>query len=161
MVLVRGGEPRFVRLLQQGGADFTDALVDSLDVPWDDAEELKRRVGVSPVGEEGEVVEGFEDEDARARTILDRQADRFIDEVRGSVNFFLSQNDEPALSRIIVSGNGARLPHLANRLGSVLGAKIEPARVIEGLNTGKLSEAEIAAMQPVIPVPVGLALWEG
>ena len=158
VVLVRGGEPRFVRLLQQGGADFTTALVDALDLTWDDAEELKRQVGVTPVGETAP--SGDDDED-RARAILDRQADRFIDEVRGSVNFYLSQNDEPALSRIIVSGNGARLPHLANRLGSVLGAKIEPARVIEGLNTGKLSEAEIAAMQPVIPIPVGLALWEG
>ncbi|MEE9183918.1 MAG: type IV pilus assembly protein PilM [Acidimicrobiia bacterium] len=158
VVLVRGGEPRFVRLLQQGGADFTTALVDALDLTWDDAEELKRQVGVTPVGEDAP--SGDDDED-RARAILDRQADRFIDEVRDSVNFYLSQNDEPALSRIIVSGNGARLPHLANRLGSVLGAKIEPARVIEGLNTGKLSEAEIAAMQPVIPIPVGLALWEG
>lgn len=161
VVLVRGGEPRFVRLLQQGGSDFTEALVESLDLVWDDAEELKRRVGVSPVGEEGISADSDSEEEVRARSILDRQADRFIDEVRGSVNFYLSQNDEPELGRVIVSGNGARLPHLANRLGSVLGAKIEPARVIEGLNTGKLSEAEIAAMQPVIPVPVGLALWEG
>lgn len=161
VVLVRGGEPRFVRLLQQGGADFTGALVEDLDLTWDDAEELKRRIGVSPVGEDTPSVGGDDTEDERALAILDRQADRFIDEVRGSVNFFLSQNDEPELSRIIVSGNGARLPHLANRLGSVLGAKIEPARVIESLNTGKLSDAEIAAMQPVIPIPVGLALWEG
>ena len=170
VVLVRAGEPRFVRLLQMGGEDFTTALVDGLDLTRAEAEDLKRQVGVTPVGgtvaPAGDPSLPVADEhasplEAQAQVILDRQAERFIDEVRGSVNFYLTQADEPELSRIIVSGNGARLPHLANRLGDVLGARIEPARVIEGLNTGKLSEAEIAAMQPVIPVPVGLALWEG
>ncbi len=169
VVLVRAGEPRFVRLLQMGGEDFTSSLVEGLDLTWDEAEELKRQVGVTPVGgvvaAAGDPSIPVEEEhasplEAEAQVILDRQADRFIDEVRGSVNFYLSQGEEPDLARIIVSGNGARLPHLANRLGDVLGARIEPARVIEGLNTGKLSEAEISAMQPVIPVPVGLALWE-
>jgi type IV pilus assembly protein PilM len=169
VVLVRAGEPRFVRLLQMGGEDFTDALVDGLDLTWEEAEDLKRQVGVTPVGggvaAAGDPSVPVEEErasplEARAQVILDRQAERFIDEVRGSVNFYLGQADDPGLSRIIVSGNGARLPHLANRLGAVLGARIEPARVIEGLNTGRLSEAEVSAMQPVIPVPVGLALWE-
>jgi len=169
VVLVRAGEPRFVRLLQMGGEDFTSALVDALDITWDEAEELKSQVGVTPVGgilaDAGDPAIPVEEEhasplEAQAQAILDRQADRFIDEVRGSVNFFLGQGEEPELGRIIVSGNGARLPHLANRLGDVLGARIEPARVIEGLNTGKLSEAEISAMQPVIPIPVGLALWD-
>lgn len=169
VVLVRAGEPRFVRLLQMGGEDFTSALVDGLDLTWEEAEDLKRQVGVTPVGgivaAAGDPSIPVEEElasplEAQAQVILDRQAERFIDEVRGSVNFYLGQSDDAGLSRIIVSGNGARLPHLANRLGDVLGARIEPARVIEGLNTGKLSDAEIAAMQPVIPVPVGLALWE-
>lgn len=170
VVLVRAGEPRFVRLLQMGGEDFTSALVDGLDVTWDEAEELKRQVGVTPVGgvvaAAGDPSIPVEEEhisplETQAQVILDRQAERFIEEVRGSVNFYLGQSDDPELSRIIVSGNGARLPHLANRLGDALGARIEPARVIEGLNTGKLSDSEISAMQPVIPVPVGLALWEG
>jgi Tfp pilus assembly PilM family ATPase len=153
-----------------GGEDFTSALVDGLDVTWEEAEELKRQVGVTPVGgavaAAGDPAIPVEEEhisplESKAQVILDRQAERFIEEVRGSVNFYLGQSEDPDLSRIIVSGNGARLPHLANRLGDALGARIEPARVIEGLNTGKLSEAEISAMQPVIPVPVGLALWEG
>ncbi len=169
VLLVRAGEPRFVRLLQQGGEDFTAALVDGLDVTWEEAEDLKRQVGLTPVGGEAAAITPTADDgdasvsalEDRARTILDAQAERFIDEVRGSVNFYLGQSDDAELSRIIVSGNGARLPHLANRLGDTLGARIEPARVIEGLNTGKLSEAEISAMQPVIPIPVGLALWGG
>lgn len=169
VVLVRAGEPRFVRLLQMGGEDFTSALVDGLDLTWEEAEDLKRQVGVTPVGGNlapaGDPSIPVEEEHAsplasQAQVILDRQAEKFIDEVRGSVNFFLGQGEEAELGRIIVSGNGARLPHLANRLGDVLDARIEPARVIEGLNTGKLSEAEISAMQPVIPVPVGLALWD-
>lgn len=158
VILVQAGEPRFIRLLLQGGEDFTSALVDGLDMTWEEAEALKMETGVTPVADDLTVAS---DNPSKAREVLDRQAERFIDEVRGSVNFYLSQESDVELTRIIVSGNGARLPHLANRLGATLGASVEPARVIQGLNTGKLSEAEISAMQPVIPVPVGLALWEG
>jgi type IV pilus assembly protein PilM len=155
VILVRGNLPRFVRLIQRGGQDFTDALVEEMEVDEFDAEQLKRRAGVTPVG--GDVVSG--DEDEKAREILTIQADRFIEDIRGSVNFYLTQSGETALTRVIVAGNGARLPHLANRLGDALGAPIEPARVLDGISTGKLSEEEIAAMQPVLPIPVGLALW--
>ena len=62
-----------------------------------------------------------------------------------------------------VAGNGARLPHLVNRLGRSLNVEVSPIRMLDGdrLTVGKvgLSEAELAQAQPVLPVPVGLALW--
>ena len=62
-----------------------------------------------------------------------------------------------------VAGNGARLPHLANRLGRSLNVEVAPIRMLDGdrIKVGKvgLSETELAQAQPVLPVPVGLALW--
>jgi hypothetical protein len=61
----------------------------------------------------------------------------------------------------VVSGNGARLPHLANRLGRSLGVRVEPARVLDRVTVGRtgLTESQLLALQPVLPAAVGLALW--
>jgi type IV pilus assembly protein PilM len=158
VVLVDGQVPRFVRIIQTGGETFTKALVDGLGVDAPDAEALKRRIGVSVEDQELPVADD-ESQDETAQRLLTVEASRFIEEIRGSVNFYLSQADGGTLARVIVAGNGARLPHLANRLGRTLDASVEPARVLSSLSTGKLSDEEVAPLQPVLPVPVGLALW--
>ncbi len=157
VVLVRGGVIRFVRLLPRGGGDFTSALVDGLGIDRDEAAELKRRVGVQP---EGSPPEAGTDDDA-ARRILTRQADTFIEEIRGSVNYHLTQSGDEALDRLVVAGNGARLPHLANRLGRALGTPVQPAKILDLVDVGRvqLTPEELDAAQPVLPVAVGLALW--
>ncbi len=157
VVLVRGGVIRFVRLLPRGGVDFTSALVDGLGIDRDDADELKRRVGVQP---EGSPPEAGTDDDA-ARRILTRQADTFIEEIRGSVNYHLTQSGDEELHRLVVAGNGARLPHLANRLGRALGTSVQPAKILDLVDVGRvqLTPEQLDSAQPVLPVAVGLALW--
>ncbi len=109
---------------------------------------------------DGETEPGDEQEEA-ARRLLTAEADSLIDEIRGSVNFYLGQSGEPALERIVVAGNGARLPHLAARLGRDLDTPIEAAKVLERVDVGRvhLTEAELLDAQPVLPTSVGLALW--
>ncbi len=156
IVIVRGGISRFVRILPIGGDQFTEALSSGLAMSREDAEELKRRVGVSPEG----FPEG-DDEEATARRILTRSADSLIEEIRGSVNYYLTQAGEQALERLVVSGNGARLPHLANRVGKSLNAQVEPVRVLDHISVGRvqMTESQLLELQPVLPAAVGLALW--
>ncbi len=157
VVLVRGGVIRFVRLLPRGGADFSAALADGLGIDAEQAEEMKRRIGVQP---EGSPPEAGTDEDA-ARRILTRQADSFIEEIRGSVNYHLTQSGDAAIDRLVVAGNGARLPHLANRLGRALNTAVQPAKILELVDVGRvqLTPEQLDAAQPVLPAAVGLALW--
>lgn len=158
VVLVSGLTPRFVRIIQTGGSAFTETLVEGLNLEFEAAEQLKRRIGIS-VDDDPSAASGDETEDEVAQSLLTAEAGRFIEEIRGSVNFFLSQGDGGSVSKVIVAGNGARLPHLANRLGRALDAPVEPARVLTHLSTGKLSDEVVSPLQPVLPVPVGLALW--
>jgi len=157
VVVVRGTTVEFVRLLARGGEDFTGILVDRLGWSRIVAEERKREIGVVPEGTP-EVGEG---EEALARTALTSEADELIGEVVESVRFHLREAGEESLERLIVAGNGARLPHLANRLGSALGVPIRPARILEHIDVGRvhLSEEELLEAQPVLPTAVGLALW--
>jgi len=156
VVIVRGGITRFVRLLPIGGEQFTDALSSGLALSREDAEELKRRVGVAADG----FPEG-DDEEATARRILTRSADNLVEEIRGSVNYYLTQAGLGELQRLVVCGNGARLPHLANRVGAALDTRVEPVRVLDHVGVGriKMTEIQLLEYQPVLPASVGLALW--
>lgn len=158
VAVVKGGTVRFLRIVSLAGEDFTRAVAEGMGVDAEQAEQVKRRVGVAaegkPPGGEG---------DDQARMLLTRTADALIDELRGSIDYYVSQATDGGIGRIYVAGNGARLPHLANRIGRSLGVEIAPIRMLDGdrLTIGKvgLSEAELAQAQPVLPVPVGLALW--
>ncbi len=156
VAIVRSGITRFVRIIPTGGAQFTEMLMTGMSLGREDAEELKRQVGVAPQG----TPDGEGNEDI-ARRILTRGADALIDEIRGSVNYYLTQAGEHSLERLVVSGNAARLPHLANRVGRSLNTRVEPVRVLEHIRVGRLqmTEAELLALQPVLPAAVGLGLW--
>lgn len=156
IAVVRGGITRFVRILPTGGDVFTAGLARDLEIGREEAEDLKRRAGVAPSG-----VPEDDDEESRARRSLTRIADELIEEIRGSVNYYLTQAGETALDRLVVAGNGARLPHLANRVARALGTRVEPVRVLDHVNVGRvqMTESQLLALQPVLPAAVGLALW--
>ncbi len=162
VVIGRGGVAEFVRLLPRGGDDFTEVLVKGAGLPWDHAEERKREVGVVPPrAEDDDSGEEARDEEAVLRRLLTREADGLVEEVKGSVSFHLSQGGEGGLTRLLVAGNGARLPHLANRLSAALGVPVRPVKVLEHIDLGRVGLGEQAMLdaQPVLPTAVGLALW--
>jgi len=154
IVVVREGITRFVRILPLGGDQFTEALSSGLAMSREDAEEFKRRVGVAPEG----FPEG-EDEESTGRRILTRSADSLIDEIRGSVNYYLTQAGEPALERLVVSGNGARLPHLANRVGQALNAKVEPVRVLDHVRSCRQRWDSRFGARTWFRLPTALHMW--
>ena len=156
IAIVRGGITRFVRIIPTGGEHFTETLMTGMSLSREDAEELKRRVGVAPQG----FPEG-DDTEMVARRILTRAGDALIEEIRWSVNYYLTQAGEHTLQRLVVSGNGARLPHLANRIGRSLNTKVEPVRVLDHVSVGRvqMTESQLLDYQPVLPAAVGLGLW--
>jgi len=156
IAVVRGGITRFVRILPTGGTQFTEALITGASLSREDAEEKKRAVGVVPSG----LPEG-EDETAALRRLLTRTADGLIEEIRGSVNYYLTQAGEHSLERLVVAGNAARLPHLASRVARALGTRVEPVRVLDHVSVGRvhMTEPQLLELQPVLPAAVGLALW--
>ncbi len=158
VIVVKGGTLRFMRIVPMGGRDFTSVLAGDLGIDTEQAEQLKRRVGVAT----GDAPTGTNGDDA-AIAALTRQADQLIEEVRSSVDFFLSQSPDGGIDTLLISGNGARLPHLANRMRSRLNMNLQPVRLLdtERLQAGKtgLSDDELRQAQPVLPVAVGLALW--
>lgn len=159
VTVVKNGSVRFLRILPMGGEDFSTELSAALNLSNEQADQLKRRVGVAIEGDGS----GADSED-QARAALTRQANTLIDEVRGSIDYYLSQSADESVETVLIAGNGARLPHLANRLGRSLGVRVAPVKMLDDeqldvANKVGLSEAELQAAQPVLAVPVGLGLW--
>lgn len=156
LAVVRGGIARLVGMIPVGGSRFTEALVAGAGLDWEDAEQRKRTTGVVPGG-----LPAGEGERAVLGRLLTGVADELIGAVRMLLDGHLRETGERSLARLVVAGNGARLPHLAGRLARALGTTVQPARALDHLAVGRirLTEPQLLKLQPVLPAAAGLALW--
>jgi type IV pilus assembly protein PilM len=153
IVIHEGGTPRFVRILLMGGADITEAVADRMGVPLEQAEAVKQQVGLA-----GLVSDRPEDQ-AVAR-VMDSSGQAFVDEVRGSLDYYMASTGSAPLTRIVVSGGGGRLAGLTDRLATATRLPVVVASPISALSVGStgLTPEQISYLEPLAAVPVGLAL---
>ncbi len=149
IVVHEGGVPKFVRILLLGGDDITGALVERLGVTMADAEQLKRDPALlaSP-------------QSADARRIVDAALTEFVDEVRGSVDYYLATSGSRPLARLVLSGGGSLSDGLAQRLATAVRTQVEYGRAFGQLTIGKtgLGPEQVRFVEPLAAVPVGLAM---
>jgi type IV pilus assembly protein PilM len=152
IVVHQGGVPRFVRILLMGGADITDAVAERLGVPMDQAESVKQGSGLMTVA-------GSVDAHPASRAI-EQTGSAFVEEVRGSLDYYLAQAGAARIGRVVVSGGGSRLTGLVERLAAATRLPVEVARPMSALKIGKtgLTSDQLAYVEPMVTVPVGLAM---
>jgi type IV pilus assembly protein PilM len=97
------GVPKLVRTLARGGQELTQRLVDRLSLSFEQAEQAKCEVGLA--GSQVEVA-----------TALTEGIRPLLAEIRSSINYFRSANDEVTLERISLTGGGSGLPGVARAL---------------------------------------------
>ncbi len=152
IVVHQGGVPRFVRILLMGGADITDAVAERMGVPIDQAESVKQSTGLALVAGAAEA--------HPANRAIESSGSAFVEEVRGSLDYYLAQPGAARISRVVLSGGGSRLVGLVERLSAATRLPVEPARPMSLLTVGKtgLTEEQLAYVEPMVTVPVGLAM---
>lgn len=128
ITVVEGGVPRFNRVSSLAGNTFTHAIASALNVSTDQAEELKVQAGLpSPDAIGAHAVPGL---DARTAQVvheaLEREVNKFIAEVRRSLDFYLTQNAQArSIQRVLLTGSGAQLANLDAYLARGLQARVE------------------------------------
>jgi type IV pilus assembly protein PilM len=152
IVVHQGGIPRFVRILLMGGQDVTDAVAERMGVPQEQAEALKQQLG-SDSASHGMDVQA-------ASRVIEAVAASFVDEVRGSLDYYLASSGSAPISRLVLTGGGARLGGLAQRIQVTTRVPVEVGTPMHSLQVGRtgLSPEQIAFVEPLAAVPVGLAL---
>ena len=151
VVIHENGVPRFVRVLLVGGDDVTEAIVRELNVQIDEAESLKRRADIS----------SYDPDVARAGRVVAERLAPLAEEIRGSLDYYMAQAQSSSVDRVLVTGGGSRIAGLMERLQSQLGARVEPARPLDGLHISSrvgLDDEELSDVEPLLAVPVGLAM---
>ncbi|MBN2404716.1 MAG: type IV pilus assembly protein PilM [Coriobacteriia bacterium] len=128
ITVVERGVPRFNRISSLAGNQFTQAIANVLNLTFDEAESLKVQVGLPDV-ESGtsDVPEGLDPSLVQpVQDSLEREVNKFIAEVRRSLDYYLTQTAQVrTIQRIILTGSGAQLKNLAGYLEKGLQAKVE------------------------------------
>jgi type IV pilus assembly protein PilM len=153
IVVHQQGVPRFVRMLLMGGAHVTEAVAERLGVPYADAEAVKQQTTLGPTP-------GMPASDHPAARIVESTGHAFVEEVRGSLDYYLAQPASVPLRRVVLSGGGARLGGLAQRLAMATRLPVEPALPLSALQLGRtgLTDEQLSYVEPCVAVPVGLAM---
>jgi type IV pilus assembly protein PilM len=152
IVIHQAGVPRFVRILLMGGGDITDAVSERLGVPGEQAEAIKQESGMAAVAGSAE--------GTPAGRAIEGTANSFVEEVRGSLDYYMAQPGAVRIDRVVLSGGGSRLSGLQDRLATATRLPVQAARPLSALKLGKtgLTPDQLAYVEPMVAVPVGLAM---
>lgn len=127
MAIVEAGVPRFVRFIPNGGQDLTEALSKELDIPLDEAEKIKRDLGLPALDGSVPPLMDYDPQLVfNAQSILEREVSHYINELRLSFEFYQSQSAADAvITKIYASGSGMQLINFPAYLEASLRADVE------------------------------------
>jgi type IV pilus assembly protein PilM len=147
LVIHHNGEARFVRILLTGGDDITAAIAQELEVSEDEAEALKLDAASAMAS-------------TAAQRIIAQRAEALVNEVRGSLDYYLSQEGSEPLTSLILTGGASLTPGLRERLEAVVGLAVESGHPLADVDVSKsgLSPEQVAQVEPVIGAAAGLAM---
>ncbi len=105
-----------------------------------------------------------EDEDKEremvVRRALEITADSFAEELRRSLDYYMSQDDSLPIGRLLLSGGGSLLPNLVAHLSQIFPFPVELGNPLARITQNKsdLSDDELRALAPRLAIAIGLAL---
>jgi Tfp pilus assembly PilM family ATPase len=137
-LVVRGTPLPRTRVVELGGRAFTEAIVAALGVDTPTAERRKRGIGLAGAG------------DAVAAALVDQLTAALVD-ARATL--------PRELAAAVLTGNGARLPGLADALARAAGLPVHVATFDSAACTSLPADVARAAA-PDWGLAYGLALWE-
>jgi len=145
--ILTGSQSVFTRDVSMGGNAFTEAVQKELDLPFNEAEQLKK----------GESTNGVTYDDARP--VLKAMTDNVLLEVEKTFDFFKATASSDRIDRILLSGGASRVEGFNEALRDRFDTEVDrfdPFRQV-ALDTKKLS-VDPEEVAPLAAVALGLAL---
>jgi type IV pilus assembly protein PilM len=145
--ILNGEQSVFTRDISIGGNAYTEALQKELNLPFDQADQLKRGVPVDSVT--------FED----ARPVLRAVSENVMLEIQKTFDFFKATAASDRIDRIMVSGGASRAEGFTEMLTERFEAPVEPFDPFKKVGfEAKKFNVHAAEVAPTVAVAVGLAL---
>jgi type IV pilus assembly protein PilM len=150
IVVHQQGRPQFVRTIGMGSNSATAAISSVLDVPFSDAEIMKRRLGAADPQLEP------------AERAVQGTISELVGEIRNSIQYFASLPGRFPIAGVTVTGAGARLRGLVEQLQAQVRMPVTFVSPLSRLDLSgfDLSPEQTATLEFVLAAPIGLALPE-
>jgi type IV pilus assembly protein PilM len=156
MSIVEKFVPRVVRDVFISGNSFTKSIQKNLGCDLKASEDLKIRYGLLVTAEEKEQSLAENQKEAlKVSSALTPVAKDLVGEVQRSIDFYISQNPERSVQRVLLSGGAAALKNLDKYLAQELKLPIEKFNPLKNVQGGE-AVPEDCALQ--LAVAIGLAL---
>jgi type IV pilus assembly protein PilM len=132
VVIAYADVPQFVRLIPTGGADLTQTLMQRIGLPAEDAETLKRRIGLAPTTPEN----------ALASQTIRETTTELLNSLRNTINYFVNTRHDVPVVRIVLTGGGANLDGFANALSEITRLPVVRPDSSQSIGLGKGVDAD-------------------
>ena len=105
-------------------------------------------------------IESPEEIKAGIMRALELTADALADEIRRSLDYYMSQEQSAPIGKLVLSGGGAMLPNLDLHLAQVFPFPVEIGNPLRRItqNRSDLTDSELNALAPRFAIAIGLAL---
>jgi type IV pilus assembly protein PilM len=148
VIVHHDGEPLIVRTIPRGGSEITKSIADRLDIPIEQAEELKCRIGLRT------------DTDGQTASALKDAVRPLINEIGSSFAYLTAAGRQARVSRLALSGGGSMLPGLLDALHAQLHVEViavDPVMRVRGLRRVRHGSLEQARASAAVSVGMTLA----
>lgn len=156
LTLVEKGNLKFTRNILVGGNDITKAIAKSLNLPFEEAEKLKREAKIALSPEEKEV------EKNESEKIIIKTLNQITKEVRKSLSYYKTQSQKVKYSKMILSGGCANIDNITDLLSEqfeipvIIGNPFEDLKIDERVFDIKRMEK----LKDTLATAFGLAMRE-
>jgi type IV pilus assembly protein PilM len=150
---------KFTRIVNFSSDRFARALTEAKGIPFDDAQVMVERIGLSgPLPPDEEFYPA--DVVMETQATLGKVAVELAEEIRRSFDYYQGQEHGTPVSELILSGRGALLRNLDSHLSDALGLGVVIGNPLTHIsqNASGQPDVDLAAMAPCLSVAIGLAL---
>ena len=144
------GAPRFIRSLTVGGDNITETIASAMHLEMAAAERLKRGAAASGAPQL-----------AQARKAMSVELRDLAEDVRGTVDFFMSQTEGSTIERLLITGGASQTEGLAVAIGNTVSASVVQVDPFSNLTLGDLDldPDGFGRASASATTAIGLALW--
>ncbi|HTB21671.1 MAG TPA: type IV pilus assembly protein PilM [bacterium] len=163
--VIEDGVSHLTRDFAVAGNQFTKQMQTEMSLGFPQAEELKRQQGQVAIESDEIMLTSMPDKDDRSMAISEAVTpvlNKMLSEFRRSFDFYENSIKKRPISKVLLSGGGARLKNIEKFFADKLGVATEIADPFRRVDIPKGMDAEsIRAAAPALMVGIGLALRKG
>ena len=148
LVVISKKQVIFTRNVAIGGEFYSKKIQESLNMSFDEAEDLKIRSGK----------EGGESSPEELVSLIKKLHQSFCDEVYTGYEFYLNFFPNQKISKVFMTGGGSQMPYLLTAMEEKLSVPVEKMNLFKTINISSDLDIGVDGWESLSAVCIGLAL---